>query len=179
MDIQFWVWLIVIVITLIVRANKKKPQPFDSANDQQPNSAENDTPPITFEDLLREIQSAKSPKSKPVPAVQPPKQKEPKQYELVDYDDDLEDEGKSLEKAPAYSEDKIYETYESAKKAAFARPSLEESMNVSDTKVTFGQFKEFSKSQGKSKASEYAQELRNPKSIKRAIILSEILKKRF
>jgi len=52
-------------------------------------------------------------------------------------------------------------------------------MKVEDTKVTFGQFKEFNKQENQSLASEYARELRNPKNFKRALILSEILNKRF
>lgn len=179
MDIQFWIWLIVIVITLIARANKKKPQSFDPEQREMPNVPENETKPVSFEDLLREIQASKAPKPKTTPVIQPPKQVAPKQYDFEDYDDNLEEESKSLEQTPSYSQDKIYETYENAKKAAFSRASLEETMKVDDTKVTFGQFKEFSKKESQSLASEYAKELRNPKSFKRALILSEILNKRF
>jgi hypothetical protein len=179
MDIQFWVWLIVIVITLIARANKKKPQSHDQEQHEIPSGPGNETKPVTFEDLLREIQAAKTPKPKQVPVAQPVKKEVPKQYDFVDYEDDLEDESKSLEKASPYQSDKIYETYENAKKAAFSRASLEETMNVEDTKVTFGQFKEFNKQESQSLASEYVTELRNPKNFKRALILSEILNKRF
>lgn len=179
MDIQFWIWLIVIVITLIARANKKKPQTFDPEQREMPNAPENETKPVSFEDLLREIQASKAPKPKPTPVIQPPKQVAPTQYDFEDYDDNLEEETKSLEQTSYYPEDKIYETYENAKKSAFSRASLEETMNVDDTKVTFGQFKEFSKKETQSLASEYAKELRNPKSFKRALILSEILNKRF
>ena len=177
MDIQFWVWLIVIVITLIARANKKKPQPFDQESNVPPNSPSNDTKPVTFEDLLREIQAAKNPK--PIPVSSIPKKVVPPQ-DFEDYDDDLQDETKSLEKTPSYhADDKIYETYESAKKAAFSRASLEETMKVGDTEVKFGQFKEFKKKEAKALASEYADELRNPKGFKKAMILNEILNKRF
>ena len=179
MDIQFWVWVIVIVITLIARANKKKPQSINPEHHETPNAPENDSKPVTFEDLLREIQAAKAPKPKPAPTLQAPKEIPSKKYDFEDYDDNLEEETKSLEKTPTYSQDKIYETYENAKKAAFSRASLEETMKVEDTKVTFGLFKEFSKPQGQSLAAEYAKELRNPKSFKRALILSEILNKRF
>jgi hypothetical protein len=177
MDIQFWVWLIVIVITLIARANKKKPQPFEQESNLPPNSPSNDTKPVTFEDLLKEIQAAKTPK--PVAVSNAPKKVVQPKYDFEDYDDDLQDEGKSLEKAPSYSEDTIYETYENAKKAAFSRASLEETMKVGDTEMKFGQFKEFKKRDAKALASEYADELRNPKGFKKAMILSEILNKRF
>jgi len=181
MDIQFWVWIIIIVITLIARANKKKPRPFDSQQQEPPGSTPNDTKPITFEDLLKEIQASKAPKQQPS-SSQPILRKEATQqkYDVEDYDDNLEEEDKSLEKTPSYyADDKIYESYENAKKAAFSRASLEETMKVEDTEVKFGQFKEFRKAEGDSLASEYAKELRNPKSFKRALILSEILNKRF
>jgi hypothetical protein len=142
-------------------------------------ASENETKPVTFEDLLREIQAAKSPKPKPTPVSYTPKQEVPKKYDFEDYDDNLEEEGKSLENTSYSTSDTIYATYENAKKAAFSRASLEETMKVEETEVKFGQFKEFSKSQSQSLASEYARELRNPKSFKRALILSEILNKRF
>jgi Ribosomal subunit 39S len=177
MDIQFWVWLIVIVITLIARANKKKPESFDSEQREIPNPPSSPTKPVTFEDLLREIQASKAPKPKPVSMA--PKQVSSSQYDVEDYDDNLGDENKSLERNDYYSNDKFNETYENAKKAAFSRASLEETMKVEDTEVKFNQFKEYSKKEGHSLASEYANELKNPKNFKRAIILSEILNKRF
>lgn len=176
MDIQFWIWLIVIVITLIARANKKKPQSYNPES-MEPQTSEKETKPVTFEDLLREIQAAKSPKPTPIP--QTSKQEATKQYDFEDYDDNLEEEGKSLENTSYATNDTIYETYENAKKAAFSKASLEETMKVDDTKVTFGQFKEFSKRESQSLASEYAKELKNPRNFKRALILSEILNKRY
>lgn len=177
MDIQFWVWLIVIVITLIARANKKKPQSFEPEHRDYPDSSAGETKPISFEDLLREIQAAKTPK--PKPAHIPPKPVIARQYDVEDYDDNLQDETKSLERTDYYADDKIYETYESAKKAAFSRVSLEETMKVEDTEVKFNQFKEYSKAENKGLAAQYAKELKNPQSFKRALILSEILNKRF
>ncbi len=174
MDIQFWIWLIVIVITLIARANKKKPPSYNPEPTDTP-STETETKPVTFEDLLREIQAAKSPK----PISYTPKQEVPKQYDFEDYDDNLEEESKSLENTSYNANDTIYETYENAKKAAFSKASLEETMKVENTEVKFGQFKEFSKPQSKNLAAEYARELKNPKSFKKALILSEILNKRF
>lgn len=179
MDIQFWVWLIVIVITLIARANKKKPQTFDQDKRESHNApSDSANKPVSFEDLLREIQAAKAPKPKPSPVLSKPFVAT-KQQDFEDYDDNLGDENKSLEQTDYYANDKIYETYESAKKAAFSRASLEETMKVEDTDVRFKQFKEYSKKTSKSPATEYAKELQNPQSFKRALILSEILNKRF
>jgi hypothetical protein len=173
MDMQFWIWLIIIVVTLIARANKKKPQTFDQERTQNPSAPTQESKPVSFEDLLREIQASKAPKPvlKQVPVA-------PKQ-DFEDYDDNLEEENKSLERAAPYSEDRTYETYENAKKAAFSRASLEETMHIEDTEIKFGKFGEYSKVETKSVASQYAEELRSPQSFKRALILSEILNKRF
>ena len=180
MDIQFWVWLIVIVITLLVRANKKKTQPIDSDQRDFSNPPAQDVKPISFEDLLREIQAGKtpSPQSKKTPVVAPPKQVT-RQYDFVDYDDDLGDENKSLERMDTYANDDFNQTYENAKKAAFSRASLEETMKLEDTEVRFNQFKEYSKPAGPDLASKYAKELQNPQSFKRALILNEILNRKY
>lgn len=180
MDIQFWVWIIIIVIMLLVRANKKKPQPIDSDQRDFSNPPAQDVKPISFEDLLREIQAGKAPKPQPkqTPVVAVPKQVT-RQYDYVDYDDNLGDENKSLERMDTYANDDFNQNYENAKKAAFSRASLEETMKLDDTEVRFNQFKEYSKTESQSLASQYAKELQNPQSFKRALILSEILNKRF
>jgi hypothetical protein len=180
MDIQFWIWLIVIVITLIARASKKKPQPGAPSQGgyNEPTTLSEGTKPISFEDLLREIQSAKTPKAveqKPVSIPQPKKS-----YDYVDYDDEMEEEVQPTQRRDYRSEDEIYETYEKAKSAAFNRKSLEETLNVNDTEVNFERLKGFG-SYGKNKKlkNKYVNELRNPASFKRAFILSEILKRKY
>lgn len=163
-----------IVVTLIARANKKKPQP---GHDQPEFGGPQENKPISFEDLLREIQASKAP-AKPVeqPVYKPVKQSQ--QVDYVDYDDDLEVEEKSLEKANYGAEDEIYATYEKAKSEAFNRASLEETMHVEDTVVNYEKFKGY-KRERKQPATSFVKELRNPTSFKRAFILSEILTKRF
>jgi len=175
MDIQFWIWLVVIVITLIARANKKKPQqPFEPRQPDYRDQAPDTTldKPISFEDLLREIQQAKAPKPAPLPA--------PKKYEFEDYDDNLKEEAEAVEKTDYRSEDSIYETYEKAKRDAFNKSSLEETLNVEDTVVKFEQQKGYQQVANREAAvNQYVKELRNPTSFKRAFILSEILGRRF
>lgn len=178
MDYQFWIWLIVIVITLIARANKKKPQPLEPEHPDSQSPAEK---PISFEDLLREIQAAKSPNPKPTPTVTPVPVPQATQYDKVeDYDDDLKDEAEVLEKTDYRNEDEIYETYERAKREAFNKQSLEESMHVEDTKVSFEQFGKYKKRIKAAKVgSEFVMDLKNPSSFKKAFILSEVLNRRF
>jgi hypothetical protein len=167
---QFWIWLIIIAVTLISRAFKKKPE--QSEHNQPEFGGPQENKPISFEDLLREIQASKAP-AKPVV------QSQPKTVEYVDYDDDLEEESKPLEKSNYRTEDEIYSTYEKAKSEAFSRASLEETMHIEDTVVKYEKFKGYKRERKAAPVADYVKELRNPTSFKKAFILSEILTKRF
>lgn len=176
-NLQFWIWLIIIVVTFLARAFKKKPQ-----DQQQPTSYGEETrspepsqKPISFEDLLREIQSSKAPQSvqpKPVPQ---------KTIEYTDYDDDLEEEVVEVEQVDyrQRDQDKTFDTYEKAKQAAFNRLSLEETMKVEDTVVKFGQFKGYQQDTEVNVLAEYVKELQNPAGFRKAFILSEVLSRKF
>jgi len=176
MDIQFWIWLIVIVVSLIARAVKKKPgeeTPVDRpVNNPTPSRPDFNPKPLTFEELLREIQTSKAPSAPTLPAPQ---------TEYVDYDDDLQDEEKDLEQTDyTYrNEDATYAAYEKAKQEAFVKPSLEETMKLQDTDMKFGQFKGYQHIEQWIPASDYAKEFQDPESFKKAFIMSEILKPKF
>jgi len=172
MDIQFWIWLIVIVITLIARAGKKKDQSIPNDSDQDTSRPDFNPKPMTFEDLLKEIQASKAPAPPPVPQ---------KTSSYKDYDEDLEDEKKDLERVDYNyrNEDSIYETYEKAKRDAFAKPSLEETVKLQDTVVKYEQFKGYQQVEQQSPASGILREFHDPEGFKRAFIMSEILKRRF
>ncbi|MBL7873566.1 MAG: hypothetical protein JNM78_18245 [Cyclobacteriaceae bacterium] len=177
MDIQFWIWLIVIVVTLIARASNKKSAPARPADRNFDEPVLEESKPISFEDLLREIQASKAPKSvtpKPVVVSKP-------KPDYVDYDDDIEDEIKPTKKLDYRSEDEIYETYEKAKREAFKRPSLEDTLKLEDTNMKFEKLKGFQhyEIEGEKPISKYVKELRNPSSFKRAFILSEILNRKY
>ena len=181
MDFQFWVWLVIIVITLIARARKKKEQPPESIpsrppvrRQSQPDIPDSSSRPLTFEDLLREIQASKTPK----PATVQPK----KAYEVVDYDDDLEEEYKEPKRIDydLNREDKVSEIYEESKRQAFARPSLEETMKLEDTNVTYAKFDEYKQPETRNTVtSAYLNDFKDPKGLKKAFVMSEILKRKF
>jgi hypothetical protein len=175
-NIQFWLYVIVGVIYLISRARKKaqeknmpKDFPESSARPTERPFEQTTSAPkpkqLTFEELLREITEAKEVTRAPAP-------------EYVDYDDDIEDEEKSLEMVPAMDDDKSTKIYEDAKKMAFNRPSLEETLKLSDVNTDFGRFAEFDKKATNTILTEYTKELRDPKGFKKAIILSEILNRK-
>ena len=170
MSVKILYLIIVAVVYIVSRLRKSgESKPVAPRRDSSPSAPK----PVSFEDLLREIQESKAPAPKPVPA---------KTYDYVDYDDEIDkNERPVLEKADfSYrNEDKIYDTYEKAKQEAFYRPSLEETSRLSDTVVRFGQFKGYKQEEERSLAAEYAADLRNPESMKKAFILSEILNRRF
>jgi len=171
---QFWLYVIIGVIYLLSRMRKKKaeqspgpPEIEDERPSARPLQPSKSALPkqLSFEELLREITESKQPKQEPV----------------VDYDDDLKEEEQDLEDVEYdYRKgNKTYETYEEAKKQAFFRPSLEETMKVEDTVVSFGKFKEFEKGVETNLASEYLKEFNDTDGIKKAVVMSEILKRKF
>lgn len=180
-------WIVYLVVGLIYffARSKKKNQPTEG-RDNRPSAPANK--PISFEDLLREIQSGKQTPQHEEPKPQHVYRPEPKpqpisktypQYE--DYDDNLEEEGKVLENTryDYRKQDNIYDVYEKAKLAAFERPSLEETMNIEDTVVRFGQFKEYQKVEEFSLASLVAKDFENPENIRKAFVMSEILNRKY
>ena len=186
-NFQFWLYIIIALIYVISRAMKKANQPPSPPSSGRPAEEEveyegTETPrrpdrPLTFEELLREITEAKSPKtaapvSKPLPKPQPA---------YVDYDDNLGDEEENLEDVEYdyKAKDSVYEVYEKAKTEAFSRPSLEETLINEKKDIEYGRFKEFSMAGKRTLLDEYVAELRRPSGFKKAVVLSEILNRRF
>ncbi|MDH4092372.1 MAG: hypothetical protein OEV74_15055 [Cyclobacteriaceae bacterium] len=169
---QIWLYLIIAVVYFLSRMRKKQTDQPGQLPDIDPERqagtpAKRAVPQtLTFEDLLREITQSKV---------------QPKEEAVVDYDDDLQDEAQDLEDVDYdyRKDDKAFETYEEAKKQAFSRPSLEETMKVGDTVMGFGKFKEFDKAEQRNLAAEYLKDFRDPGSLKKAVVMSEILKTKF
>jgi hypothetical protein len=182
---SFWIYVIIAIIYVITRALKKPENPKDVADarpdrpvnyDPTPPSA-NKPKPLTFEELLREITEAKQP---PQPSYETRRQ-EP---EYVDYDDNLKEEEEDLEEVrynKRYKEEERVNTaYEQAKLEAFNRPSLEETLKVSDTQVQFGKFKAFDQQPKRNNVLEdYTINFQDSEGLKRAVVMSEILKRKF
>jgi hypothetical protein len=173
-DIKIIVWIVIGLIYLFSRRKKAAEAPPPSRREEpeeepaQPRSA-----PKSFEELLREIEGMKQPAPPPPPV---------RRYEpVVDYDEEIPNEEQDLEEIkPSYrSDDEIYKTYQKAKEQAFERPSLEETVKLSDTIVRFKQFKGYEKGTQRNLLGEYLKELRDPHGFKKAFVMSEILKRRF
>lgn len=190
MDLQFWIWLIAIVAMFLARAMRKAPKGPETPD--RPTQADSDddssgNKPMTFEELLREIQQAKTPPrpAPPAPEIQTrPTYKsiksipEAKSYD-VDYDEEIEEEEKDLETIPRYGDDRATEIYETAKREAFQRKSLEETMKLEDTVVKFSHFKGYDEAPKQSVANDILKEFKDPEGFKKAFIMSEILKRKF
>jgi hypothetical protein len=188
MDFNFWVWLIIAVAGLLIRTlnnSAKKRNTPEQPRSRPDYDQDTGSKPMTFEELLREIQEAKAPtqtaaKSEPIrqsaPIQQTPKTRS---YEVVDYDDDIEQEEKDYETIPSRNDNRSNEIYEKAKSEAFSRPSLEETMKLSDTVIKFDYFKGYEDSSQKSVAKEILQDFKDPEGFKKAFIMSEILKRKF
>ena len=179
MDEKVLIYIVIgIIYFLFNRLKKKNPeeQEVERPTDQQSDSER--PRPVSFEDLLREITEGKQPKSAPPVFESKPQYRQPElKPTYVDYDDDIEVEEKSLEKV-TFDQERTNEIYENAKKMAFNRPSLEESMKLSDVNTSFGKFKEFEAKTGQNLLFEYAKDLRDPKGFKKAFILSEVLNRK-
>jgi hypothetical protein len=133
----------------------------------RPEPAKQQPRTMTFEELMREIMEAKT---------MPPSQ-EP----VVDYDDQIGEEERDLEDVnyDNRKDSEVIGTYERAKEEAFSRPSLEETMKVGDTVVTFGKFKEFDRRKDSNLAEEYLNDFSDMDKIRKAVVMSEILKPKF
>jgi hypothetical protein len=183
-DFKVWFYLILGAIYLISRLLRKKPDTALPSETRRPETSvpdfevprRDDKPKaLTFDELLREITQTKEqqPSYKPAPV--------PK-TDYVDYDDDLKDEEQDLEEVnyeEYYRKEKPAKAYEEAKTAAFYRPSLEETMKIEDTVVNFSKFRVFEEEKKRNLLEEYTTDLRDPEGLKRAVVLSEILNRRF
>jgi hypothetical protein len=152
-----------------------KPQPRSTPQHQSSGKPKQ----LTFEELLKEITEAKQPE-KPVFQPSAPVYQSPKQ-DFVDYDDNIGEEEQDLEDVDYdyRKKDKLYDVYEDAKRQAFVKPSLEETMNVRDTVVKFGKFKAFEQKQQRNLLEEYTRDFKDPEGLKKAVVMSEILNRKF
>lgn len=186
MDLQVLFYIIVAIVFIVGKLLKKSEEaPGPSGSEpqrpvrkfQSPGTNPTSVPQqkqLTFEELLREIQQSKA----PAPARQ---QSIPAATSYVDYDDNIAEEEQDLEKTDYNyrKKDSVSDVYEESKKQAFNRPSLEETMKVGDTVMSFGRFKSFEQESKRDFLGEYLAELRDPEGFKKAVVMNEILQRKF
>jgi hypothetical protein len=201
MDFQFWLYVIIGVIYLISRLAKKPANPTDfpdygpekpvpGAGSRQPSTQKGEVErELTFEELLREITEGKVAKEPYKPAKEQ-RQKPVEEYERsleeefrrdVSYEEEVVREDRGLEdvKYDHRKDDKAVKAYDEAKRQAFLRPSLEETMDIGATDMKFGRFKEFEQAERQDLLQHYLGNLKDAESWKKAIVVSEILKRKF
>jgi hypothetical protein len=182
-DLQIWLYVIIGVIYLLSQVRKKSKQgtPNDSPTQRpaqttqrrvQPASPSESQKPVSFEDLLREITQAKT-------VTGLPEYEEKAQPEYADYDD-FEEEKTILTRTDFdyRHSDRVYREFEEAKAHDYTKDSLEESMKLEDVRMEFGKFKEFESQQRVNLLDKYTSDLHDPDGLKRAFVLSEVLRPR-
>jgi hypothetical protein len=173
MSVKLLIYIVIGVIYVISRIIKKSGnQPGDISNEPEhpaPTKTATSAKPrqLTFEELLKEISDAKT------------GQQTPSKPSYTDYDDDLEEEEKDLETVTYDRDEKVREVYEQAKRQAFARPSLEETLKLKDTDVKFGRFKAFEGESQRNLLEEYTRDFQDPEGLRKAFVMSEILNRKF
>jgi hypothetical protein len=183
MDAQVWIYIIIGVIYFLSRLLKKpeqapgevpEPQNRERRIPRPPGQPATDQPrPLTFEELLREITEGKQ--------VQ---QRQPEREvvtEYKSYEKDLGEEARSLEDVDFNEADRAekWKPYEEVPARSQERKSLEETMRLEDTVVDFRRFQAFEKKNQRKLLDDYSRLLRNPVTLKQAVVLSEILKTKF
>lgn len=180
-NFKLWLYVIIGIVYLLSRLLKKRPDESKSQPMPPPKPAPRATPQapastpqksLTFEELLQEIATQKQ--QKPAPSQPRPVAKYTPQQRVDDEAEDLEDVNYDYRQ-----HDKVYETYEEAKRQAFNRPSLEETMRVEDTVVKFGKFKAFEQATERDLMAEYLKEFQDPEGFRKAFVMSEILQRKF
>ncbi|HLT74630.1 MAG TPA: hypothetical protein VKZ68_06075 [Ohtaekwangia sp.] len=190
-DFQFWLSVIIGIIYVLSRILKKnqaaEKEVPDNTRERRQSEArrQREVPqeqPMTFEDLLREItegkmgrQSEQGPQSRPEPVRQ--------QQRYSNYDEEVaEEEVQEVLEDVNYdyrTRDKLYREYEEAKQEAFERKSLEETMTLESTDMSYGKFKEFETQEKKHPMRQYLEGLHDPENLKKAFVVSEILQRKF
>lgn len=184
MDFQFWLYVIVGVIYLVSRLMKKpegqgespdyeSEKPVRPSGGAQGNPDRNVPRELTFEELLREITEGKTIQRQapqPAPVVTTPSPYASYETVTEDEEDDFDE---------YRSNDRTVKVYEEGKRQAFERKSLEETMSLDDTEMTYVRFKEFEEKKRNPVLEQYLGDLNDPDSWKKAVIMSEILQRKF
>jgi hypothetical protein len=177
MGLSFWIYIIIAIVFAVIRQMKKSAKEVGERPRTNPDYDHSESKPMTFEELLREIQASKNP-APPVPAVTKTEYKSVKPP-IVNYDDDLKNEEQNLETASINNDKRSFELYENAKREAFYRPSLEETMKLEDTVMEYSHFKEYGETSKRTVATDIFENFKDPEGFKKAFIMSEILKRKF
>lgn len=181
MDTEFWIYVIIGIIYFVSRFFKKNEQPgADIPESSKPQSGPRpESRPMTFEELLREITEGKTATEQPRPEPRVPETRIPEP--VIPPRPVYEDAQRSLESIDVDEEEQLpkWKAYEEPFAQNANRVSLEETLRLEDTVVEFRKFEAFEQRKEKKLLDDYIKMLRDPQSLRQAIVLSEILKRKF
>jgi hypothetical protein len=171
-------WIIGIILYFWIKSRKASSPQNPEENIPRPTGTAPGSP-MTFEDLLREIQASK----KPVKEQQARRIPEPRpfeSYEEEETDESIQEVVPETEYSKeSYTSTETFKAYEKAKSEAFQRASLEETMKVENTEVKFSKFAEYQTAKDPSPAEQIYADFRNPDTLKKYFIINEILNKKW
>jgi len=167
-DIQLVLYIIFVIIAILARAfksnkNKQAPPPPPSNREESPNRKK----PMSFEDLLKEFEESSSSGQKKVKQEPEPVST----YESYEYESEIPDD------------DEVRSVYEDSLKRAKEFKTIDELVDLEDDRH-IGNFKHFGgyseeEVEGHEESNEYLQLLQDAEGAKKAIILSEIINRKY
>jgi len=167
-NLQILIYIIFFAIYLLSRVfrNKNKQAPRPSREMESDEPATTDAPPLTFEDILRELTTGEKPRQTVRRQTPQPPKPEParREYEFKsDYPDD----------------DEIEEVFQDSVKKAQNIKTLDEMVELKEPVLKFKEYDVKEEGHQSSLASEIRNMLMNPDDARKAIILKEILDRKF
>lgn len=164
-NLQIIIYIIFFAIYLLSRALRNKNKQAPRPRPTQENRGEEESAgeqPMTFEDILRELTTGE--KSRGRQGAKPKPKPVKREYEFRgDYPDD----------------DEIQEVYEESVKKAQNLKTLNERIELKEPALKFKEYDDTKKEAVNPFAEEIRNMLRNPDDAKKAIILKEILDRKF
>lgn len=174
-DIQFWIYLIfggIYLVSRFLKKNKKDDTPSRVPKPQQGTPSGRQSKPVSFEELLKEFTEGRSEQEDVVEEAEPIRVEPRKLQQEPVKVEDFSREGRNRQFSDEDSR-KIYE--ESIKNAEGAALNFERDEHFQIKLKSRGQDEE----SNSEVASEIAEMLRNPDSARKAVILGEILNRKY
>lgn len=160
--IIYIVFLAIYFLSRFLKGNKKQAQrpTREREREYEEDQGQEAEQPMTFEDLLRELTQPKERKPKPTP--QPPPAPAKREYEFSGEEP---------------SDDEIQEVYEESKRKAKGVKTLDEMVDIGEESIKFKEYQEVG--EDNEFATEIREMLQNTDDARKAIVLKEILERKF
>jgi hypothetical protein len=176
MEPKVIIWIIGIILYFWIKSRKASSSQSPEENIPRPTNPTS-AGPVTFEDLLREIQSSRKPEREPAPTPAPAKPFE--SYEEVSEESFRETIPETEYSRDSFSTSETYKSYEKAKSEAFQRASLEDTLKLENTDIKFLKFSEYQATKEPTVAEQISTEFRDPDTLKKYFIVNEVLNRKW